>query len=213
MMLERILKGALVAAAAVALCRRRRSGAAEDHLDRHRRHRRRLLSARRRHGERADEVPAGRSGDGRGHRRLGRQPQAHRLRPERDRLHHGGRGARRPQGPGQVQERQGAAAEPARALSEPHARGDDRGHRRREDRRPQGQARLDRLAGQRHRGHGVQGHRGRRPRQGQGHEARAAVASPRASTPSRTARSTPSSGSAASRRPPSPTLRRRPASR
>ena len=40
--------------------------------------------------------------------------------------------------------------------------------------RPEGQARLDRLARQRHRSDGVPRHRGRRPRQGQGHEARTA---------------------------------------
>ena len=45
-----------------------------------------------------------RTGDRRSHRRLGRQPEADRVRPERDRLHHGRRRARRAEGQGQVQD-------------------------------------------------------------------------------------------------------------
>ena len=57
---------------------------------------------------------------------------------------------------------------------EPHARRVDCLHRHQEDGRPQGQARLHRLARQRHRSDGLPRDRSRRPRQGQGHEARAA---------------------------------------
>ena len=89
-------------------------------------------------------------------------------------LHHGRCRARRAAGPGQVQERQGAAAGAARGLSEPHACGDRRRHRHQHHGGPEGQARLDGIAGRRHRSDGVPRHRGRRPRQGQGHEARAA---------------------------------------
>ena len=157
-----------------ARARRHRSRPAEDHVDRHRRHRRRLLSARRRRRQRAVEEPSQRAGHRRSHRRLGRQSQADRHRAERARLHHGRCRARCAAGPGQVQERQGAAAGAAGGLSEPHACGDGRRHRHRDHGRPQGQARLDRIARRRHRSDGVPRHRGRRPRQGQGHEARAA---------------------------------------
>ena len=89
-------------------------------------------------------------------------------------LHDGRRRARCVAGPGQVQERQGAAAGAAGGLPEPHACRDRRRHRHQDHGGPQGQARLHGIAGQRHRGDGVPRHRGRRPRQGQGHEARAA---------------------------------------
>ena len=78
------------------------------------------------------------------------------------------------QGRRQVQGQPGRGAHPDGALPEPHARGDDRGERHREDGRPQGQAHLHRLARQRDRGHGLPRHRGRGPRQGQGHATRAA---------------------------------------
>ena len=154
--------------------RRNRPRPAEDHVDRHRRHRRRLLSARRRRRQRAVEEPAERAGHRGGHRRIGRQSQTDRVGSERDGVHDGRCRARRAAGPGQVQERQGGAAGAAGGLSEPHACRDRRRHRHREDGRPQGQARLHGIAGQRHRGDGVSRHRGRGPRQGQGHEARAA---------------------------------------
>ena len=93
---------------------------------------------------------------------------------ERSRAGDGRRRARRAQGRRQVQGQQGRSPHPDGALSEPHACGDGRGQGHREDVRPQGQARLHRLAGQRHRSDGVPRHRGRRPRQGQGHAARAA---------------------------------------
>ena len=86
----------------------------------------------------------------------------------------GRRRARRAQGRGQVQGQSGRRPHADGALSEPHACGVDRRQGHREDVRPQGQARLDRLARQRHRGDGVPRHRGRRSRQGQGHAARAA---------------------------------------
>ena len=164
--------GALVAGRGAV--RRRGVGAAAQHRHRNRRHRRRLLSARRRHGERADQVCTGRSRDRARHWRLGRQSQADRLQAERSRAGDGRRRARRAQGRRQVQGQQGRGPHPDGALSEPHACGDDRGQGHREDVRPQGQARLDRLAGQRHRSDGVPRHRGRGPRQGQGHAARAA---------------------------------------
>ena len=155
--------------------RRQRAGAAADHhRHRHRRHRRRLLSARRRHGQHPDQIRAGLRRDRPRHRRLGRQSQADRLQAERSRHGDGRRRARRAQGRRQVQGQSGRRPHPDGALPEPHACGVDRGQGHREDVRPQGQARLDRLAGQRHRGDGVPRHRGRRPRQGQGHAARAA---------------------------------------
>ena len=77
------------------------------------------------------------------------------------------------QGRGQVHRQAGPGAHADGPVPEPHARGDDRGHRHQQDGRPQGQARLHRLGRQRHRGDGVPRHRGGGPRQGQGHEARA----------------------------------------
>ena len=91
---------------------RRGARAAEDDRDRDRRHRRRLLSARRRTREPDLEEHAGLSGDRRGDRRLGRQSQADRLRPERARLLDGGRRARCRQRRRQVQGRQGRACAP-----------------------------------------------------------------------------------------------------
>ena len=128
----------------------------------------------RRHRLGAFQVRAGHAGDGGGDRRLGRQPEADRHRQALCRLLDDRRGAGRVQGRGQVQGHQGAAAHADDPVPEPHARGDGRGHRDQQDRRPEGQAGLDGLAGQRHRGDGVPRHRGRRPGQGQGHEARAA---------------------------------------
>ncbi len=179
--------------------RRRGDRAAEHHRHRDRRHRRRVLSARRRHGQRAVEIRAWRAGHRACHRRLGRQPQADRLEAERGRAGDGRRRARCAQGRRQVQGQQGRSRDPDGALSEPHACGDGRGPRHREDVRPQGQARLHRFARQRHRSDGVPRHRGRRSRQGQGHAARASRRRGIPPTPSRTARSTPTSGSAVCR--------------
>ena len=147
------------------------------------------------------------------HRRLGRQSQADRLQAERSRHGDGRRRGRRAQGRRQVQGQSGRCPHPDGALPEPHACGVDRGQGHREDVRPQGQARLHRLAGQRHRGDGVPRHRGRRPRQGQGHAARAARRRRVHQRASRTARSTPTSGSAACRPRRSPISAPPPASR
>ena len=168
-----------------------------EHLHRHRRHRRRLLPAGRRHRGGAVQACARHAGDGRGHRRLGRQPEADRQRQALHRPRDGRRQPGRLSGRGQVQGQQGPAQDPDGAVPEPHARGQRRGPGHREDGGPEGQARLHRLARQRHRGHGVSPDRGRRPRQGQGHDSASASASPNRSMPSRTARSTRSSGSAA----------------
>ena len=164
-----ILRAGLVLASAVLSF----SASGPEHLDRDRRHRRRLLPARRRHRRGPLEACARHAGDRRGHRRIGRQPEAdrqrqalHRLRDDR---REPGRAARR----GQVQGCEGAAEDADGAVPEPHARRLDRGPRRHQDGRPEGQARLDRLAGQRDRGDGVPRDRGGRPRQGQRHEARA----------------------------------------
>ena len=78
---------------------------------------------------------------------------------------------------------------------------------------PEGQARVDGLAGQRDRGDGVARAGGARHRQRQGHQARAPVGSRSRSTRSRTGRSTRSSGSAACLPRPSPISPPRRASR
>jgi hypothetical protein len=77
--------------------------------------------------------------------------------------------------------------------------------------RPQGQARVHRLARQRHRSDGLPPDRGRRHGQGQGPEARAPGRRRIRQRASRTARSTPSSGSAACRPRRCPTSPTRPA--
>ena len=135
--------------------RRRLRPTRPQHRHRHRRHRWRLLSARRRHGQRAVQARARHAGDGPRHRRLGGQSQIDRLAAERGRAGDGRCRARCAQGRGQVQGQPGRRAHPDGALSQPHARGEHRWHRRREDVRSQGQARLHRLARQRHRGDGV----------------------------------------------------------
>ena len=141
-----------------------------EHFHRHRRHRRRLLPAGRRHGRRAVQVRARHAGHRRGHRRLGRQPEADRQRQALYRAVDGRRGpgcaARR----GQVQRPSGAVEDADDPVPEPHARGLGRGPRRQQDGRPQGQARLHRVARQRHRSDGISRHRGGGPGQGQGHE-------------------------------------------
>ena len=131
-------------------------------LDRHRRHRGRVLPDGRRDGQRAVEVRARAVGDRGGDGRLGRQPEAHRERQVRSRLDDGRRRVGCLPRRGQVQGRQGHAANADGAVPEPHARRDDRGHRHQQARRSQGQARVDRLAGQRDRDHGLPGARGGR---------------------------------------------------
>ena len=86
------------------------------------------------------------------------------------------------------------------ALSELHARRDDRGQEHRAAGGSARQGRLDRLAGQRHRSDRVPPAAGRRPRPDRDIRRQALSASTRRSMPSRTARSTRSSGAAACRR-------------
>src|SRR6267143_4460575 len=143
-------------------------------VDRHRRHRRRVLPAGRRDGEHPVQVRARPASHGRGDRRLGGQPQAHRDREALHRVFHGGRRPGRVPRRGQVQGHQGAATHSHGFVPQSHARGHDRWHWHHEDGGPEGKARLDRLTGQRDRGDGVPRHRGRGPRQGPRHEARAA---------------------------------------
>ena len=155
--------------------RRRRARAAEDHRDRHRRHRRRLLSARRRPRQRAVEEPAGHAGDRGGHRRLGRQSQADRLRPERARLHRWPT-PRSTRSRARTSSR--AAKVPLRTLMVLYPNRmhvvtiEGTGIEKMADLK--GKRVSTGSPRQRHRGDGVPRHRGRRPRQGQGHEARAA---------------------------------------
>ena len=162
------LLGALLVVAGLASPRRRSSSRSAPGDGR------RLLSPRRRHRQRAVEERARDVRDRGGHGRLGRQPEAGR-RAASPTCHDDGR--RRPgrlPRRGQVQGQQGPAPDPHGHVPEPHARGDHRGHRHQHDGGPQGQARVHRLAGERHRGHGLPGDRGGRPRQGQGHAPRAA---------------------------------------
>ena len=97
------------------------------------------------------ELP-GVDGDCPGHGRLGRQPAADRLGQGRPLLHPGRRRLGRRERPRQVRERQAADPRARGDVSELHARGDGGGHRHQQGRGPEGQARLDRLAGQRHGG-------------------------------------------------------------
>ena len=168
-----------------------------DHRDR--RNRRRLLSARRRLRQHPRQGIPGVFGDGAGHRRLGRQPAAGRLGQGR----HGFSQVDAAWDAINGKDKFPSGKLPIRALVvmypnhmhvvtvEGTGIEQDRGH--------QGQARLHRLAGQRDRGLRHPRARGRRPRSREGHQARSVSASPRASTPSRTRRSTRSSGSAACR--------------
>ena len=142
-----------------------------EHLDRHRRHRRRVLPPRRRPGRDSVQDRARHAGDGRSHRRLGRQPEADRHRQALHRLHDGRRGPRCVQGRGQVQGPQGPAAHADGAVPEPDACRLHRRPRDQQDRRPQGQAHLDRLAGQCDRSDGFPHSRSRGHRQGQGRQA------------------------------------------
>ena len=107
----------------------------------------------------------GHAGDGRGDRRLGRQPEAHRRRQVRDRASRWPT----PRGtPYQGDDKFKGNKVNARTLmvlypNRMHVVTVE-GTRHQQDGRPQGQARVDRLAGQRHRGHGVARARGRGPR-------------------------------------------------
>ena len=175
-------------------------------LHRHGRHRWHLLSAARRLRQHSRQGISGRHRDRRGDRRLGRQHEADRLRQGRRRLHPGRCRLGRRQRPRQVH-LETADPRPRRDVSQPHARRHGRRQRHREDRGPQGQARLDRLAGQRHRGLRLPRHRGGGPRQGQGHDARAPRRGRIRQRAEGQARSTRSSSSAACRLPPSPISR------
>ena len=106
--------------------------------------------------------PAGRHG--RGHRRLDRQPAAHRRRQVGGGLHDGRLGVGRLQRPRQVQGQKVGPAHARRVLPEPDARRHGRRQRHREARRPQGEARRHRGARHRHRGDGDAAPRGLRHR-------------------------------------------------
>ena len=138
-------------------------------VDRHRRHRRRLLSAGRRLRQHPRQGAARRHGDRAGHGRVGRQPAADRLGQGGYLLHPGGRGLGRHQRQGQVRQRQAADPGTGRHVPQPHARGHGRRHRHHQSRGHEGQARVHRLARQRHRGLRAARDRGRRARPGEGH--------------------------------------------
>ena len=151
--------------------RSRRCAAAQPDLDHDRRYRRRLLPDGRRHGQHPVEIRPRPAGDGRGDRRLGRQPEAHQRRQVRSRLHHGRRRLGCVPGRRQVQGRQGQRPDADGALSQQDARRDHRGHGHQQAVRSQGQARVDGLARQRHGDHGVSRAGGRRHRRQEGHQA------------------------------------------
>ena len=186
---------------------------AENPGDRHRRPRRRLLPARRRHGQRAVEARAQCGGLRGNHRRLGGQSEADRHRPERTSAFTMADAADALHGDDKFR---GFKA-PLRTLLVVHPNRmhvvtiegtgiDTHGG-------PEGQARLHRLAGQRHRSDGVSC----ASRRWVSTRTRTSGASGSTwsswSTPSATARSTRSSGPAAFPPPRWPIWRRRQASR
>ena len=135
---------------------------------RHRQHRRRLLPVRRRTGARDQPVGPERRRHRRGHQRLGRQPQAHSAREGRHRIRAHRHAGRRDWRARAVREGPGQGTYPCGALSQLHARGDDRREEHRAARRSARAGRVDRLAGQRHRSDCLPSaaRRGTRSRQG-----------------------------------------------
>jgi hypothetical protein len=141
-------------------------------------HRRGLVSDGRRDGERPHQAHEEHRGHGRGHGGKRRQRAPARFEQDRGRLLDGGYGLGGRQRPRQVQG-QGADAHHRRGPPARHACRERRRPRHRQDGRPQGQADLDRIAGQRHRGDGAahpgsvwhpsgQGHPAPAPERGRG---------------------------------------------
>ena len=136
---------------------------------RHRRHGRRLLPAGRRFRQHPRQGVSGHDGHRAGDRRVGRQPAAGRLGQGRHGLLAGRRGLGRRQRQGQVP-RQAADPRPGGHVRQPHARRDGRRHRHQQDRGPEGQARVDGFARQRHRGVCQSRAGSRRHRSREGHQ-------------------------------------------